>query len=74
VRIIGGAIVVLAGSVVFAAVVVSQAIQLTVDKNFNFHPFGVDVGVWLGLLLCLIGLAVLASGFWENRRPKGPPL
>jgi hypothetical protein len=68
-KVIAGAILVLAGAVLFAASAVGQAIQLTVDHNVNFHLTGIEAGMTLGGLLGLLGLVVVALG-WPERPPS----
>jgi hypothetical protein len=73
VRIIAGAIVILADSVLVAAGALGQIIQLTAGENANIHLTGVAAMMPLGTILSLIGLIILVSGFWENR-PNEPRL
>jgi hypothetical protein len=68
-KVVAGAILVLAGAVLFAASAVGQAIQLTVDRNVNFHLPGIEAGIPLGGLLGLPGLVVIALG-WRERPPS----
>jgi hypothetical protein len=61
-RVIGGAIVILAGSVLVAAGVIGEAITVAANRPAASSA-GPVTGMWLGL----IGLGVFASGFRENR-------
>jgi hypothetical protein len=68
-KVVAGAILVLAGAVLFAASAVGEAIQLTVDRNVNFHLTGIEAGRPLGGILGLLGLVVVALG-WRERPPS----
>jgi hypothetical protein len=70
-RVIAGAILVLAGSVLFAAGAVAQAIQLTVDRNVNFHLAGIEIGMPAGGILGLVGLVVATLGLRERPGSQG---
>ena len=73
-RVIGGAIVILAGSVMVAGGAVGQAVQLLAGGQANIHLSSIEALMPLGALLSMIGLVLLVSGFWENRGPKEPRL
>jgi len=68
-RFISGAVVVLAGSVMFTGSMIGAAIRAAGGRG---GPDG-DAGIPLGITLGLCGLALIVSGFWENRRPTDPP-
>ena len=70
-RMLTGAVVLVAAAVVYAASVVADAIM---GHRAGTRPSGIDWSLGLGMALGLIGLCILASGLrseWGG--PKGPP-
>ena len=70
-RMLTGALVLIAGAIVYAGGVVAEAILC---HRIGTRPATPEWAIGLGIVLGLLGLGVLASGWRsEENRPKQPP-